>query len=72
MLGSFFRADQGAVTTDWVALSAGIIVLGIVVAYSVMGDSHAYLDQKFDTLNADIANGRDELANVARDITLNR
>lgn len=71
MLGSFFREDRGAITVDWVALSAGIIVLGIVVVYSVMGDSHTYLDEKFDVLNADIANGRDELAKVARNIKIN-
>ena len=72
MLVRFIRADRGAVTTDWVALSAGIIVLGMVVAYSVMGDSHAYLDEKFDLLNEDLAKGRDELANATRDVTINR
>jgi len=70
MLRRFLRADRGAVTTDWVALSAGIIVLGIVVAYAVLGDSHSYLDEKFDLLNEDLANGREELANVARDIEI--
>ncbi len=35
MLTKFLRDDDGAVTIDWVALTAGILLLGIAVVYGV-------------------------------------
>lgn len=35
MLSKFLRDDSGAVTIDWVALTAGILLLGIAVVYGV-------------------------------------
>ncbi len=35
MLREFLRDDDGAVTIDWVALTAGILLLGIAVVYGV-------------------------------------
>jgi hypothetical protein len=35
MLGKFLSDDTGAVTIDWVALTAGILLLGIAVVYGV-------------------------------------
>ena len=35
MLGKFLGDDHGAVTIDWVALTAGILLLGIAVVYGV-------------------------------------
>jgi hypothetical protein len=35
MLIKFLRDDDGAVTIDWVALTAGILLLGIAVVYGV-------------------------------------
>lgn len=35
MLRQFLRDDTGAVTIDWVALTAGILLLGIAVVYGV-------------------------------------
>ena len=32
---SFLRDDAGAVTIDWVALTAGILLLGIAVVYAI-------------------------------------
>ena len=34
----FLRDDTGAVTIDWVALSAGILLLGIMVVYSIFNN----------------------------------
>ncbi|GMG81745.1 hypothetical protein LNKW23_09580 [Paralimibaculum aggregatum] len=34
-LKSFLREDSGAVTIDWVALSAGILLLGVAVVYAI-------------------------------------
>ena len=31
----FFRDERGAVTVDWVALTAGILILGIAVVYAI-------------------------------------
>lgn len=31
----FIRAQGGAVTIDWIALSAGILLVGIAVVYSI-------------------------------------
>lgn len=43
--------DRGGVTIDWVSLSAGILILGIIVVYTVMGNSAGYLMDEFDDLN---------------------
>lgn len=34
-LRNFLRDDAGAVTIDWVALTAGILLLGIAVVYAI-------------------------------------
>ncbi|HUS52664.1 MAG TPA: hypothetical protein VMY41_01490 [Thermohalobaculum sp.] len=34
-LTKFFDDDSGAVTIDWVTLSAGILVVGIFTVYSI-------------------------------------
>ncbi len=43
--------ERGAVTADWITLSAGIVLLGIMVAFSVMNNSAGYLMSEFDDLN---------------------
>ena len=35
ILTKFLRDDAGAVTVDWVALTAGILLLGIAVVYGI-------------------------------------
>jgi Flp pilus assembly pilin Flp len=34
----FLRDDAGAVTIDWVALTAGILLLGIMVVYAIFNN----------------------------------
>jgi hypothetical protein len=34
----FLSGDAGAVTIDWVALTAGILLLGIMVVYAIFND----------------------------------
>ena len=34
----FLGDDAGAVTIDWVALTAGIMLMGILVAYAIFND----------------------------------
>lgn len=35
MIKSFLNDETGAVTIDWVALTAGILLLGIAVVYAI-------------------------------------
>ena len=39
----------------WITLTAGILLLGIMIVYSVMNDSAGYLMDEFETLNAQYA-----------------
>ncbi len=50
--GEFFRDDTGAVTIDWVALTAGILLLGIMVVYAIFNGGVATLVGK---INATLA-----------------
>ena len=43
--------QRGAVSVDWVTLTAGILLLGIMVVYTVMTDSAGYLMDEFEDLN---------------------
>jgi len=36
-IGNFCRDETGSVTTDWVVLSAGLLVVAVVFAMSVFG-----------------------------------
>ncbi|HUF55183.1 MAG TPA: hypothetical protein VMM55_01330 [Thermohalobaculum sp.] len=42
-LRAYLVADDGAVTIDWVALTAGILLLGIVVILSIFSNGVAPL-----------------------------
>jgi len=44
--------ERGAVTVDWVALTAGIMVLGVMVVYAIMNDSADHLLDEFDSLHS--------------------
>ena len=39
----FLSDDAGAVTIDWVALTAGILLLGIIVVYTIFNGGVASL-----------------------------
>jgi len=45
----FLRDDAGAVTIDWVALTAGILLLGIMVVYAIFNNGVSSL---VDSINA--------------------
>jgi len=40
---NFLSDDAGAVTIDWVALTAGILLLGIMVVYAIFNNGVAAL-----------------------------
>ncbi len=39
----FFCDDAGAVTIDWVALTAGVLLLGIMVVYAIFNNGVSVL-----------------------------
>ena len=45
----FLRDDAGAVTIDWVALTAGILLLGIMVVYAIFNNGVSSLVDKINT-----------------------
>jgi len=47
---NFIRDEDGAVTLDWVALSAGIVLLGIAVVAALQGPLSDAVDQISDNL----------------------
>ena len=49
----FLRDDAGAVTIDWVALTAGILLLGIAVVYAIFNSGvKSLVAQINETLNS--------------------
>ena len=41
MFTRFFKSEDGVATVDWVALSAGVLILAIAVLYGIMGTGAA-------------------------------
>ena len=64
--------ERGAVTIDWVTLTAGILLFGIMIVYSVMNDSAGYLMDEFETLNARYAADAIDLSALRQEINFNR
>jgi Flp pilus assembly pilin Flp len=62
MIRLFVDDERGAVSIDWVTLTAGIVVLGMLVVYSVMGNSAGYLMDEFEGMNEQFATSADEIA----------
>ena len=60
MIRRFAYDERGAVTVDWVTLTAGILVLGIVVVYAIMNSATGQIMDEFDSLNVEI----DSLADI--------
>ena len=68
----FLNDERGAVTTDWVALAAGILLLAIIVVYSVMENSAGYLLDEFERLNNDYESLAVEVSALGSQIDINR
>ncbi len=58
-LGEFLRDDAGAVTIDWVALTAGTLLVGMAIVYVVFSDGVGPLITKMNQamLGADLSLG---------------
>ncbi|MDX1487715.1 MAG: hypothetical protein R3268_05905 [Acidiferrobacterales bacterium] len=50
----FLSDDTGAVTIDWVALTAGVLLLGIVVVYAIFNQGVAPLVNEINSTLADV------------------
>ena len=59
-LHHFLSDDAGAVTIDWVALTAGILLLGIMVVYAIFNSG----------VNSLVANINSTLKGVSSSVTL--
>ena len=64
--------ERGAVTIDWVTLTAGILLFGIMIVYTVMNDSAGYLLDEFETLNARYAADAIDVSALGQQIDINR
>ena len=47
-LRGLIRDESGAVTVDWVALTAGILLLGIAVVYAIFTEGVAPLSNQIE------------------------
>ena len=61
--------DRGAVTGDWIMLTAGIVLLGAVLTISVMENSGGYLMAELETLNEEYASDSVRLTELERSRT---
>jgi len=52
---NFLSDDAGAVTIDWVALTAGILLLGIMVVYAIFNNGVSALVDKVNLTLSNIA-----------------
>jgi hypothetical protein len=68
----FLNDERGAVTTDWVALTAGILLLGIIVVYAVMEDSAGYLLDEFEQLNREYEARAVEVSALSNLVNINQ
>ena len=50
---NFLRDESGAVTIDWVALTAGILLLGIAVVYGIFSNG---VDPLVGQINSSLSN----------------
>ncbi len=64
--------ERGAVTVDWVTLTAGVLLFGIMVIYTVMNDSAGYLMDEFEVLNAQYAADAIDVSALEQQIDINR
>ena len=51
MIRLLLNDERGAITVDWITLTAGILLLGTMIVYTVMNDSAGYLMDQFEEMN---------------------
>lgn len=48
-LNQFLRNEEGAVTIDWVALTAAVVLLGLFIVYAIFEDGLGNLSSSINT-----------------------
>ena len=71
MFKAYLSNERGAVTVDWVALTAGIMGLGIMVVYAVMNGSADGLLDGFAVLNASLESTAEIVTSLAQGVNIN-
>ena len=59
MLGKFWKDTSGAVTIDWVALAAGVLLVGITVIYALYTDGVGALTKSLNSAMISVDAGID-------------
>ena len=54
---AFLNDDAGAVTIDWVALTAGLLLLGIMVVYAIFNDGVSPLVSNISSTLSGVSTG---------------
>ncbi len=54
---NFLSDDAGAVTIDWVALTAGILLLGIMVVYAIFNNGVQSLVENVNSTLSSVSTG---------------
>jgi len=64
-LRGLVRDESGAVTVDWVALTAGILLLGIAVVYAIFSEGVAPLTNAIEAALSEQAGNLDAITLTA-------
>ena len=72
MIRLLLTDERGAVTIDWVTLTAGFLLLGIMAVYFVMNDSAGYLMDEFEVLNEQYAADAISVSALGQEIDINQ
>ena len=68
----FLNDERGAISIDWVTLTAGVLALAIVVVCTVMMDSTGYVISALDELNDKYQLDAIDVTALGQQIDLNR
>ncbi len=68
----FLNDERGAISIDWVTLTAGVLALAIVVVCTVMMDSTGYVMSALDELNDQYAADAIDFTALGQQIDFNR
>ena len=59
MMKRFWKDTSGAVTVDWVALTAGVLLVGITVVYAIYTDGVGALSKSLNSAMSSVDAGID-------------
>lgn len=65
----FSNDASGAVTVDWVAMTAAVVIVGMGIVYTVMGTSSSGVNGVVDGLNTEINDAASNIDGHVSDTT---